>query len=242
MRYMTSDEAESLQGMQIQNLAAVAVETPLREVVRCARCRLIQFQTVSQLCRRCCHSLAAGPRPDQEASLPKPTPIRGSAVLADQPVTDDGSGRSRWRSGEELAIGRRLRQVRQQQHLTQQMVATMVGVPRTYLSRIENGRLTPGPAMLIRIATAMSVDVVSLLLLEEIGGQYPRSAETLTEALLIRYFGRLQLKQMEEVLSHTRIMVTRKTDSSPARSLEGAAQSRACRALNWTAVSLPSSE
>ena len=224
MRCMESCETEPLQRMQKHNPATVAVATPLREVVLCARCRLVQFQTVSQLCRRCCYPLAARPGPDQEASLPKPAPLKGSVVLADKLATDDGSGRSCWRSGEKLAIGRRLRQVRQQQHLTQQMIAGLVGMPRTYLSRIENGRLSPGPAMLIRLATAMSVEVVSLLSQEEIGGHNPRSEENLAETLLIRYFGRLQPKQMEEVLSRTRIMVTRKTPPSASLRMEGVAQ------------------
>lgn len=221
---MESCETETLQGMQKQNLAAVAVETPMREVIRCSRCFLVQFRTVSQLCRRCSHPLIAKQQPDQEALLPKPGSMEGSVVPADKSVTDDGSSRSRWRSGEKLTIGRRLRQVRQQQHWTQQMIATLVGVPRTYLSRIENGRLSPGPAMLVRIAAVMSVEVGNLLSEEEDGGQNPYSVENLAQALLIRYFGRLQPKQMEEVLSHTRIMVALKTAPSASLRLEGVDQ------------------
>lgn len=61
-----------------------------------------------------------------------------------------------------LAIGRQLRAVRNQRHLTQRELARRARVPRTYISRIENDKLLPGPLMLQRIADALEVPFHSL--------------------------------------------------------------------------------
>jgi transcriptional regulator with XRE-family HTH domain len=70
---------------------------------------------------------------------------------------------SRAKTARELTIGRKLRELRDQRHLTQQDMATKAGVPRTYISRIENARLLPGPVMLRRIADALEVGILDLL-------------------------------------------------------------------------------
>ena len=47
--------------------------------------------------------------------------------------------------------------------MTQQDVAGRASVPRTYVSRVENARLLPGPLMLSRIASALDVAILKLL-------------------------------------------------------------------------------
>lgn len=69
----------------------------------------------------------------------------------------------RGKTTRELTIGRKLRELREQRHLTQQDMAARAGVPRTYISRIENARLLPGPLMLGRIASALEVAILALL-------------------------------------------------------------------------------
>jgi len=73
------------------------------------------------------------------------------------------SSQPRGKTTRELTIGRRLRELREQRHLTQQDMAGRAGVPRTYISRIENARLLPGPLMLGRIASALEVAIFELL-------------------------------------------------------------------------------
>jgi transcriptional regulator with XRE-family HTH domain len=127
---------------------------------------LVQFRTMSDHCRRCSYPLPPVPRLDT-------APKNGRLSL----VSSNGSGtvpfsadaaqmastQPRGKTTRELTIGRRLRELREQRHLTQQDMAGRAGVPRTYISRIENARLLPGPLMLSRIAGALDVAILELL-------------------------------------------------------------------------------
>jgi transcriptional regulator with XRE-family HTH domain len=132
----------------------------------------------------------------------------------------DGSGRiagqsnlhSRTKTARELTIGRKLRELRDQRHLTQQDMAAKAGVPRTYISRIENARLLPGPVMLRRIADALQVEILDLLPRHKLGGT-PVSgpAMSATEEMfwntLSGYFVQLTPQHMTMVLDHVRGIV-----------------------------------
>ena len=83
------------------------------------------------------------------------------------------STQPRGKTTRELTIGRKLRELREQRHLTQQDMACRAGVPRTYISRIENARLLPGPLMLGRIATALDVAILELLPPNRNGNGHP---------------------------------------------------------------------
>jgi transcriptional regulator with XRE-family HTH domain len=58
-----------------------------------------------------------------------------------------------------LSIGSRVIQIRNQKDLTQQQVSQRSGIAPSYLSRIENRRIEPGPKTLRRIAEALGVPV-----------------------------------------------------------------------------------
>jgi transcriptional regulator with XRE-family HTH domain len=64
-----------------------------------------------------------------------------------------------------MEIGERIRELRRQKHLTQRQLAQMANINFTYLSKIENGRLsyTPSVATLKDLAYALSVDELELL-------------------------------------------------------------------------------
>jgi hypothetical protein len=99
----------------------VSVET--REVVRCEYCRLMQYRTSNSLCRRCRKPL------DMEE------PVIGSAT-GDQPARADNAeaGHAGGHTGARDAPGR---------HLSQRQLAGRMQVPRTYISKIENGKAIP---------------------------------------------------------------------------------------------------
>ena len=53
--------------------------------------------------------------------------------------------------------------MREQRCLTQMSMATLLRIPRSYLSRIENNRLLPGPLMVADFAAALDIEISTLL-------------------------------------------------------------------------------
>lgn len=128
-----------------QNLMATTL-APVenREVVRCDHCHLVQFRTVNNLCRKCRTSL------DED----EPEPILAQPVAVAEPV---GSSRS------EVQVAQAIRLLRQRSGLSQRQLALRMGVPRTYVSKIENEKATPTLSSLARLAAALMVSVPDLL-------------------------------------------------------------------------------
>ena len=58
-----------------------------------------------------------------------------------------------------MSIGSRVIQIRNEKNLTQQQVSRKSDIAPSYLSRIENRRIEPGPKTLRRIAEALGVPV-----------------------------------------------------------------------------------
>lgn len=114
-----------------------------RAVTSCTHCGMVQFMTASTLCRRCHKSIA--PEPAESEPIPAPMPI--ARVTA-----DDFSH-----------IGATVRNLRVERNLTQQQLAFRMCVPRSYVSKTENGRLTPTLASLDRLAKALGVNIPTLL-------------------------------------------------------------------------------
>jgi transcriptional regulator with XRE-family HTH domain len=111
-----------------------------REVLRCDHCSLVQFMTMNSLCRRCHKPL----------EVEEPEPI---ALV-------DSSGRS---ESDCLQVARAVRDLRHQRSLSQRQLAGRMQVPRTYISKIENGKATPTLLSLSLLATALEVDICSLI-------------------------------------------------------------------------------
>ncbi len=97
---------------------------------------MVQYRTFRNRCRRCYLSFPI------EAPPPPPLP-----VLEDQ-HPDVAAGVRCWR---EL------------RGLTQKQLAVAAQLPRTYISRIENGRIQPGLPTLKRVAAALRVGLSTLL-------------------------------------------------------------------------------
>jgi len=115
-----------------------------REVVRCDHCHLVQFKTVNNLCRRCRTSL------DED----EPEPIFAPTIEAAEPEPRERS---------EVQVATAIRMLRQRHGLSQRQLALRMGVPRTYVSKIENEKATPTLSSLERLALALEVSVYDLL-------------------------------------------------------------------------------
>src|SRR5215831_10319537 len=117
-----------------------------REVVRCDHCHLVQFRTVNNLCRKCRTSL--------DEDEPEPILACHSAAPVMEPVSSSRS---------EVQVAMAIRNLRQRSGLSQRQLALRMGVPRTYVSKIENEKATPTLSSLSRLADALMVSVPDLL-------------------------------------------------------------------------------
>ena len=131
-------------------MAPIAVPTPQtqpvvsaeREVLRCDHCKLVQFRTANDICRKCKKSLLP--------ELPKAQPI----ALVAEPEAPDAEG---------IQVAAAVRDLRHVRNLSQRQLATRMNVPRTYISKIENGKAMPTLSSLDRLARALQVDISALL-------------------------------------------------------------------------------
>lgn len=122
---------------------AAAAPATAREVIRCAHCRLVQFRSASVTCKRCRRSL--------EVEKPAPAPV-SLALVPQGAAADEG-----------LQVAHAVRELRQVRNLSQRQLAGRMGVPRTYISKIENGKAMPTLSSLDRLARALDVDISALL-------------------------------------------------------------------------------
>jgi transcriptional regulator with XRE-family HTH domain len=130
-----------------------ATETPLelqeisaaeREVLRCDHCKLVQFRTSADTCRRCKKSMLP--------ELPKAQP---NIALVAEPSVE--------KANDTLQVATAVRDLRHVRNLSQRQLAARMGVPRTYISKIENGKAMPTLSSLDRLARALQVDISALL-------------------------------------------------------------------------------
>lgn len=66
-------------------------------------------------------------------------------------------------SRSEVQVAQAIRTLRQRSGLSQRQLALRMGVPRTYVSKIENEKATPTLSSLSRLADALTVSVPDLL-------------------------------------------------------------------------------
>jgi len=114
-----------------------------REVLRCDHCNLVQFRTASAMCRRCRKELAV------EEPEPVSTPL---TLVKNEPTVESG-----------LQVATAVRDLRHVKNLSQRQLAARMNVPRTYISKIENGKAMPTLSSLDRLARALQVDISTLL-------------------------------------------------------------------------------
>jgi transcriptional regulator with XRE-family HTH domain len=104
----------------------------------------MQYRTSNSLCRKC-H---------------RPLDIEEPVVLAPQLVTSEPVPAS---AEAGLQVAGQVREIRRARHLSQRQLAGRMQVPRTYISKIENGKAIPTLGSLERLARALEVDVCQLV-------------------------------------------------------------------------------
>ncbi|MGH9585489.1 MAG: helix-turn-helix domain-containing protein [Acidobacteriaceae bacterium] len=124
------------------NMATTLATVEAREVLRCEHCSLVQFRTNNSLCRRCHKPLEMEEAEPQQPQLVPVPPEPGT---------------------ETINVARAVREIRASRSLSQRQLAERMGVPRTYISKIENGKAVPTLGSLERLANALAVDICVLL-------------------------------------------------------------------------------
>lgn len=196
---LASGTSPALPGAALESVAVIAA----RDVVRCQACTLVQFRTQSDLCRRCLKPLPMllQPEPEEPAGLAQDE----LAVQADGLWLDEQEPLARAERNRRVGVGSRLRAVRVRLGLTQVEMSERLQIPRTYLSRIENDRLLPGPKMLAKFAGDLGLDVSDVL---------PSFATQLDDdrrwdgisRRIINVFEQMDAPQMERVLEMARCL------------------------------------
>ena len=128
----------------VMELQPQAVESTAREVLKCEHCKLVQFRTAAETCRRCKKSLL-------------PEVLKPQAVIA-LVTTPSVKGEN-----ETIQVATAVRDLRRVRNLSQRQLAGRMGVPRTYISKIENAKAMPTLSSLDRLARALNVDISALL-------------------------------------------------------------------------------
>jgi transcriptional regulator with XRE-family HTH domain len=167
-------------------------------VVRCDRCRLVQFRTSTNLCRKCHTSLDAEV-PAPVAAEPAPAPTNGNG---------NGHGNGNGNGHTHLQIALAIRSLRLRTGLSQRQLALRMHVPRTYVSKIENEKACPTLSSIERLAKALEVSVPELLVYDP-GGQNLQSdiRDLISDdfiSQLLPYLSKLDGMQWSSILAQVR--------------------------------------
>lgn len=117
------------------------VATDARETIVCPHCKLTQFVTVRGSCRRCKRPLGTTcRRPAGDLSTVRPS-----------------------REPRELTIATCVKTVRLARGMSQRALCDRLKSPRSWVSKIENGKSSPSLKSLDRIASALKVTLSELI-------------------------------------------------------------------------------
>src|ERR1700689_2114618 len=117
-----------------------------RDVIRCITCGMVQYRTSNGNCRRCLHLLR-----------PKTQFLISPLALQELPG-DDRQPFEKWPNRETVEnIGQRIRQLRESREMTQTQLQVRSRVSRSYLSRIENGQMTPSLGTIEKISEPLGI-------------------------------------------------------------------------------------
>lgn len=130
--------------LRTQPMATTPMCVETREVVRCEHCRLMQYRTSNSLCRKCHRPLDIEEPVALTPQLVTTAPVPASAEAG-------------------LQVAGQVREIRRARHLSQRQLAARMQVPRTYISKIENGKAIPTLGSLERLAHALEVEVSHLV-------------------------------------------------------------------------------
>jgi ribosome-binding protein aMBF1 (putative translation factor) len=124
-----------------------------RETIRCSNCDLNQFKTASGNCRKCSEPyISAAPIPAAEAE-----PISISDLY---PL-----------HGRQTDSGRAVKILRTVLNLSQRRLAERMGVPRTYVSKLEQHHADPTLSSIARLSVAFGISERDFVALASIGNE-----------------------------------------------------------------------
>jgi ribosome-binding protein aMBF1 (putative translation factor) len=135
--------ASTAVGTSFADSKPACVEHEEREVLGCCHCRLVQFRTRTSLCRRCHKPL--------DGEVWNASELDAGGVQS-EPLRNEVSDVVK-------NLGVRVREIRKERGLTQRVLASRMNVPRTYISKVEMGRVVPSLSTLWRIAAGFEVSV-----------------------------------------------------------------------------------
>jgi transcriptional regulator with XRE-family HTH domain len=130
--------------LRTQLMATTLASMEMREVVRCDYCKMVQFRTSNSLCRKCRKPL----------DVEEPVAAVHPTILVPQAEASTEAG---------LQVAGQVRDIRRARHMSQRQLAGRMQVPRTYISKIENGKAIPTLRSLERLAEALEVDLSQLV-------------------------------------------------------------------------------
>ena len=172
-------------------MATAMAPVASRDVFRCDYCSLVQFRAINSQCRRCHKPL--------EVEEPEPIPVPMEITPRAHTTPQNSS-----------LVALRIREIRSQRCLSQRQLAAKMSVPRTYISKVENGRAMPTLSSLERLASALCVHLSDLLQ----DSNTPRQQEIaslMTDpfvAEVSHWVPRLDAMQRSTVLNHLREMTS----------------------------------
>lgn len=131
---------------------APAILVDSKVVIRCQKCQLNQFMTRQGTCRRCrCALRCEEPpvivhefQPAQSASPARPSVDMATAIWL----------------------------LRSARGMSQRAMAKKMGIPRTYISKLECNRCVPSPGQIRRIAGTLEVPEYCLVALATVHSQF----------------------------------------------------------------------
>jgi transcriptional regulator with XRE-family HTH domain len=183
----------AMHGSEVAAPEALAEAATQREVLRCEGCKLVQFRPANNTCRKCRKSLL----PEQP---------KAAVALAVVPEPEQHT-----QSGPHVASA--VRDLRHVRNLSQRQLAARMNVPRTYISKIENGKAMPTLSSLDRLARALQVDI-SALLRDALTRHQEESNVLLSDpflAELAKYSADLSPTQKSIFLNHVREVAQSRT-------------------------------
>lgn len=185
----THNMATMMAPLGVSVLQPMVVASMEREVLRCESCKLVQFRTSAETCRRC-----------KKSMLPEEPRTQLHIASTPAPVAHSGHG--------EIQVAAAVRDLRHVRNLSQRQLAGRMGVPRTYISKIENGKAMPTLSSLDRLARALQVDISALL--RDAPRRHQEETAVLTTdpflAEIAKYAEHLTSTQKSIFLNHVREM------------------------------------
>jgi transcriptional regulator with XRE-family HTH domain len=104
----------------------------------------MQYRTTNSLCRKCHKPL----------DIEEQEPMAPHLVTSLPAPENDEAG---------LQVSAQVRNMRRAKHMSQRQLAARMQVPRTYISKIENGKAIPTLGSLERLAAALEIEVRQLV-------------------------------------------------------------------------------